>query len=69
MKTIRIISFTEFPIDANHKMAEVSWGLAKSDGTKIISFDVSYIVRLPEMKILMFISHNENERLKEKGLL
>ena len=62
------------PICDKYSMVVVRWGLSfEKMGSKIVEFDISYIVYEKDdvdPKIIMFISHeDEGEAMKKLGLL
>lgn len=61
----------ETVLDDTHTLANVTWEYVGADGTKIIDFDVTYVLQEKHgsPKIVFFVAHNERERLREKGLL
>ena len=73
-KSGRIISKRIMPICDKYSMVVVRWGLSfEKMGSKIVEFDISYIVYERDdvdPKIIMFISHeDEGEAMKKLGLL
>jgi hypothetical protein len=70
VRSVKIASFTEIELDPYHALAKVQWSLHRNDGTEIVSFDVTYPARMTEdgPEIILLIPHNEEERLREKGL-
>jgi hypothetical protein len=68
----KILQMDETAISGEYSMIKVHWGatFAKT-GKKLIEFDVSYFIQKtgPEPKIIMFITHQDEERaMKELGL-
>jgi hypothetical protein len=51
-------------------LADIEWVVKKRDDTEAVRYDVTYILsRASSLKIVFFISHNEQQRMKQKGLL
>lgn len=69
----KILSTSEIPLADHHSLVTVHWGVKfRKTGYKLIEFDVSYIIDRtgPEPKIVMFVSHeDEEEAMKRLGLL
>jgi len=69
----KIISKNIIPISDQYAMVTVHWGVTfKKTADKLIEFDVSYIIQLTgdEPKIILFISHeDEEEAMKKLGLM
>ena len=69
----KIISMDETVISREYSMVKVHWGVTfVKTGNKLIEFDVTYFIQKtgPEPKIIMFISHQDEEKaMKELGLL
>jgi hypothetical protein len=52
-----------------YKIAQVEWQALRADGSEVLRYDVTYVIAMhPLPKIVFFISHNEQERLKARGL-
>jgi hypothetical protein len=71
MRSAKILTKTEIPIDNLHRMVDTEWALYREDGSELVRYDVGYLVRnfrtVPE--IVFVIARNEEERLREKGLI
>lgn len=68
----RIISKRTMPISNEYSMVVIRWGVTfEKTGSKMIQFDVSYFVReIDEPRIIMFISHEDEQSAMEKlGLI
>jgi len=69
----KILSMDETAISSEYSMVKVHWGATfKKTGKRLIEFDVTYFIQKigPEPKIIMFISHQDEEKaMKELGLL
>jgi hypothetical protein len=74
-KSAEIVSKKYIPISNEYTMVEVRWSVTfEITGDKTIEFDVSYIIQdtesLDEPKIIMFITHqDEEEAMKKLGIL
>lgn len=72
-KSARIISKRIMPLCDKYSMVVVRWGVTfEKTGSKIIEFDMSYIVYEAEGNpiVILFISHeDEEETMKKLGLL
>ncbi len=72
-ESAKIISADEMPVSDNYSLVKVHWGAKfKMTGDRLIEFDVSYLVQKtgPEPKIILFISHQDEEKaMEELGLL
>lgn len=69
----KILSMDETAISSEYSMVKVHWGatFAKT-GNRMIEFDVTYFIQNtgPDPKIIMFIAHQDEEKvMKELGLL
>ena len=65
----RIISKRVMPICNEYSMVVVRWGITfNKTGNKLIEFDISYIVQETgsEPKIILLISHDDEEKSMEK---
>ncbi len=69
----KILSMDEIPISNEYSMVRVHWGVTfRKTGNRLIEFDVTYFIQKTgtEPKIIMFISHQDEEKaMKELGLL
>ncbi len=69
----KILSMDEIPISNEYSMVRVHWGVTfRKTGNRLIEFDVTYFIQKTgtEPKIIMFISHQDEEKaVKELGLL
>jgi len=69
----KILSMDEIPISNEYSMVRIHWGVTfRKMGNRLIEFDVTYFIQKtgPEPKIIMFISHQDEEKaMKELGLL
>lgn len=64
----RIISKRTMPISNEYSMVVIRWGVTfAKTGSKVIEFDVSYFVQeIDEPRIIMFISHEDEEGAMKK---
>lgn len=68
----RIISKRVMPISNEYSMVVIRWGITfEKTGSKLIQFDVSYFIQeIGEPRIIMFISHEDEEAAMRKlGLM
>lgn len=69
----KILSMNEVSISNKYSMVPVHWGVKfKKTGDKWIEFDITYVIQKtgPELKIIMFITHQDEEKaMEELGLL
>ena len=72
MEQMHIVDYKEASISEDYRMVNIKWGTRfHKTGEELITFDISYFlyVKIPP-KIVMYISHSDQEKLmKEKGLL
>lgn len=71
MRSIQIHTYVESPLDSHFYLVQVDWKLFREDGSELVAFDNTYLVRVINgiPKIALFIAHNEQQRLREKGLV
>ena len=68
-KSAKIISKRIMPICNDYSMVVVRWGITfDKTGNKLIEFDISYIIQETgnEPKIILFISHEDEEEAMKK---
>ena len=66
---MKIAKLMKAELGPNYKVAQVEWLALYADGSEGVRYDVTYVVALhPHPAIVFFISHNEHDRLKAKGL-
>jgi len=68
-KSAKIISKRVMPICNDYSMVVVRWGITfDKTGNKLIEFDISYIIQETgnEPKIILFISHEDEEEAMKK---
>lgn len=72
-KEVKLMAIEETPITAEYTMAKTHWGAwFEKAGDEAVEFDVTYILQRTggEPKILMFITHQDEEKaMQELGLL
>jgi hypothetical protein len=68
---IEIKNYLEAELGSNIWLTKIEWELLDEDLNGILTFDNTYLVeaRDDEPKILLFIAHNEQQRMQEKGLM
>ena len=73
MESIRVISVHDNPISGQYSLASVKWGAKyKKTGEELIHFEITYLLRFfqNQIKILAYISHEDQERvMKKRGIL
>jgi len=71
MHSARILMKSEIRIDDIHTMIDTEWGLYRGDGSELVRYNVAYMVRIGETlpEIVFVIARNEEERLRERGLI
>lgn len=68
---VRVTKFDCSVMDKHHAGVQVEWQLLDEAGQEIIRHDVSYIIFVDRhgIRIVFFVSHNEEERWQEAGYL
>ena len=68
---IEIKNYLEADLGTGFWLTKMEWELLDEDLNTILLFDNTYLVEASddEPKIVLFIAHNEQERMQEKGLL
>jgi hypothetical protein len=68
---VEVKNYLEAELGEGFWLTKVEWELLDEDLNTIMTFDNTYMVEAADdaPKILLFISHNEHERMQEKGLL
>lgn len=71
MYSAKIAAFSENVLDAHHSLVKIQWELFREDGSELVNFDVSYLVRKGDNgpEIVLVIPHNEAENMQQKSLL
>ena len=64
-------AYTETPLDRELTLIRIEWQLLRADGSELVSFAVTYVVQAVDgaPKIIFSIAHNEQQRMREKGLI
>lgn len=67
---IKIGKYSHSILDKYHAGVQVEWVLLDEAGQEIIRHDVSYVLFVSRegLRIIFFVSHNEEERWAEKGI-
>jgi hypothetical protein len=66
---LKIAKFSKAELGQNYMITQVEWLALHADGSEGVRYDVTYVVVMhPHPQIVFFISHNEHDRLKAKGL-
>jgi hypothetical protein len=68
---VRISNLGCSVMDKHHAGVQVEWQLLDINGQELIRHDVSYIIFVDHrgIRIIFFVSHNEEERWQEQGYL
>lgn len=68
---IEVKNYLEAELGTGYWLTKVEWELLDADLNTILSFDTTYFVEAGSKgpKIVLFINHNEQQRMKEKGLM
>jgi hypothetical protein len=58
------------PLDGSFVLVQIEWRVFGSDGGELFTFDASYVVQEIDgtPKIILSISHDEQQRMHERGL-
>ena len=61
----------ESALDSHFYLVQIEWKLIRENGSELVDFDNTYLVRVIDgiPKIALLIAHNEQQRMREKGLL
>jgi hypothetical protein len=64
-------NYLEAELGSNFWLTKIEWELLDKDLNGILTFDNTYMVEVrgDEPKIILFITHNEQQRMQEKGLM
>lgn len=64
-------SVVESRLHPSHSLARVVWEVLDGDGVELVSFEVTFMVRVREGQsaIVGLVAHNERRRLEERGLV
>jgi hypothetical protein len=68
--SLKLADMSTQPLGGDYWLAQVEWRAMRANGEEAVRYDVSYVVRTDrEAVIVFFVSHNERERMKARGLL
>lgn len=68
---VEVKNYLEAELGTGYWLTKIEWELLDEDLNTILTFDNSYLVEAARGKpqIILFISHNEQERMQDMGLL
>jgi hypothetical protein len=67
---LKLADVSTQPLGDHYWLAQVEWRALRANGDEAVRYDVSYVVRTDrEAAIVFFVSHNEQQRMKARGLL
>jgi hypothetical protein len=68
---VEVKNYLEAELGSGFWLTKVEWELLDEDLNTLVTFDNTYLVEAGggEPKIVLFITHNEHERMQEKGLI
>ncbi|MCC6455337.1 MAG: hypothetical protein IT328_10370 [Caldilineaceae bacterium] len=68
---IEIKNYLEAELGSGFWLAKIEWELLDEDLNDMLTFDNTYLVEAGDGKpqIVLFIAHNEQQRMQEKGLM
>jgi hypothetical protein len=71
VQNVKITRFDSSVMDKHHAGVQVEWQLLDFEGKEMIRHDVSYIIYVDHkgIRIIFFVSHNEEERWQAAGYL
>lgn len=72
VRNIKVTKFNCSVLDKHHAGVQVEWQLLDLDNKEIIRYDVSYVIYVGPrggIRIIFFMSHNEEARWSEKGYI
>jgi hypothetical protein len=71
MDVTEIKNYLEAELGSGYWLTKIEWELLDEDLNTILTFDNTYLVEMgsDEPKIVLFIAHNEQTRMQEKGLI
>lgn len=66
MSRVRITKLIPNLYASDHAITDIEWTMLRADGSEIIRFDNTYVVKKigPDWKIVFVVAHNEGERLR-----
>jgi hypothetical protein len=70
MASLQIGAYKDSPLDGSFVLVQVEWRVFGSDGGELFTFEASYVVQEIDgtPKVILSISHNEQQRMREMGL-
>ena len=68
---IEIKNYLEAELGSGFWLTKIEWELLDEDLNDMLTFDNTYLVEAGDSKpqIVLFIAHNEHQRMQEKGLM
>lgn len=76
MRAIAIKNYLEAELGSNFWLVKIEWKLVGEDDSEIVTFDNTYFVENADPEdvnskpqIILFVAHNEQQRMQEKGLI
>lgn len=67
---VEVKNYLEAELGTGYWLTKVEWELLDEDLNTIITFDTTYFVEgVTKAKIVLFINHNEQQRLQDAGLI
>ena len=68
---VEVKNYLEAELGSGFWLTKVEWELLDEDLNTIVTFDNTYLVEADEgeAKIVLYIAHNEHQRMQEKGLI
>jgi hypothetical protein len=71
MDVVEVKTYLEAELGAGFWLTKVEWELLDEDLNTLVTYDNTYMVEATGdgAKILLFINHNEHERMQDMGLL
>jgi hypothetical protein len=69
--TIELKNYLEAELGSGFWLTKIEWELLDEDLNTLLTFDNTYMVEAGsgEPKIVLFIAHNEHQRMQEKGFI
>jgi hypothetical protein len=68
---VEIKNYLEAALDSGFWLVKIEWELLDKDLNTLVTFDTTYVIdagrNVP--KILLYIAHNEQERMQDAGLI
>jgi hypothetical protein len=68
--SLRLATLTEIDLDPNHKLAKIKWALVGAKEKALVSFEVSYLLRVSKnpLAIVLLMPEDEERQLRKKRL-